>query len=183
LQSSRHEVTTLITGVENGGKFDNVNALLASAGGDYDWVFVVDDDVVLPRHFLDRFISIAEHFDLRVAQPAHRFTSFHSWPVTTRNALTIARVTTFVEIGPITAFHRSTLQTFMPFSAPGMGYGLDFEWARTAFERGWRIGIVDWTPIVHLSPPGASYQEEAQRAGNLGRLSAQPRTLHSLKSW
>ena len=33
---------------------------------------MVDDDVVLPRGFLDRFLFLAERFGLQLAQPAHR---------------------------------------------------------------------------------------------------------------
>src|SRR5689334_9214363 len=55
------------------GKWQNINALLAGnplAG--YDWLIVFDDDVVLPRHFLDPFLFLCQRFDLALAQPAHK---------------------------------------------------------------------------------------------------------------
>ncbi len=52
------------------GKFENLNALLAAHPPDgFDWLLVVDDDVALPRGFLDRFLFLAERLDLR-ARPA-----------------------------------------------------------------------------------------------------------------
>ena len=51
-----------------------------------DWLLVVDDDVVLPRGFLDRFLHVAERAGLRLAQPAHRLHSHAAWPVTRRRA-------------------------------------------------------------------------------------------------
>ena len=54
-----------------GGKFENLNQVLAAAGGSpSDWVLVFDDDVSLPRAFLDRFVAVCEAFGLDLAQPA-----------------------------------------------------------------------------------------------------------------
>ena len=70
---------------------------------DYDWLLVVDDDVVLPRGFLDEFVFLAERFDLSLAQPAHRHRSHAAWEVTRRRPFSVVRETGFVEIGPVTA--------------------------------------------------------------------------------
>jgi hypothetical protein len=69
LERSGHDVTVVTTGLGGRGKFQNLNALLA--GHDlaaFDWVLVVDDDVALPRRFLDAFVCHAE--GLQLAQPA-----------------------------------------------------------------------------------------------------------------
>ena len=66
-------MTLATTPAEGGGKFENLNRLLAEhpAAG-HDWL-IVDDDVELPRGFLDRFLFLCERFSLtRSAQPAHR---------------------------------------------------------------------------------------------------------------
>ena len=65
----------------------------------FDWLLIVDDDVRLPRDFLDVFISLAEHHDFRLAQPAHAFASHAAWEVTRRRPGLTARRTRFVEIG------------------------------------------------------------------------------------
>ena len=50
----------------------------------YDWLLVIDDDVALPRGFLDAFLCAAERAGLKLAQPAHRLHSHAAWPVTRR---------------------------------------------------------------------------------------------------
>jgi hypothetical protein len=73
------------------------------------------------------------------------------------------RETTFVEIGPVTAFHREAVAELLPFPEDlRMGWGLDVHWAARARERGWAIGVVDATPIGHTQAPAASgYSREA----------------------
>ena len=88
LLRSRHDVEVATTDVGGRGKFENLNALLAAHGNGagYDWVIALDDDVELPRHFLDRFLFLAERFDLRLAQPAHRRRSHAAWRATRRRS-------------------------------------------------------------------------------------------------
>ncbi len=150
-----------------GSKFDNLNTLLAGRDlAAYDWVLVLDDDVALPPSFLDRFLAAAEDAGLVLAQPAHRRLSHAAWDVTRRAPRSTARETTFVEIGPVTAFAREAAAELLPFPADaGMGWGLDAHWAAVARERDWRIGIVDATPIGHtLRPAAATYPREEAAA-------------------
>ena len=91
-------------------------------------MLVVDDDVELPRGFLDRFLFLAERFGLQLAQPALRHTSHAAWPVCRRARWTVARRTRMVEIGPLTAFHRSVAAELLPFPPLRMGWGLDSHW-------------------------------------------------------
>jgi hypothetical protein len=141
---------TVAGGLRGGGKFENLNALLERARWrEADWVVVIDDDVELPRGFLDRMLFCAERFGLQLAQPALRRTSHAAWSVCRRERGTIARRTRLVEIGPLTAFHRSVAQDLLPFPPLRMGWGLDLHWGGLARERGWRLGIVDAVPIRH----------------------------------
>ena len=162
LRRSRHDVEVRTSGVGDRGKFENLNALLAQADlASFDWVLVVDDDVVLPRGFLDRFVALAERHGLKLAQPAHRLASHGAWPVTRRRPASLVRETAFVEIGPVTAFHRDTFATLLPFPPLRMGWGLDVHWAALARDRGWPIGVVDATPLLHTVPTAATYPREA----------------------
>ena len=157
LRRSRHEVELAVIEPESRGKFENLNLLLA--GRDltaYDWVLVLDDDVVLPRGFLDAFLQAAEDQAMRIAQPAHRFHSHAAWAVTRRRPGVTSRTTSFVEIGPVTAFHSDTFQALLPFPDLRMGWGLDTHWAALARDRDWPIGIVDATAIGHTLRPAAS---------------------------
>jgi hypothetical protein len=162
LRRSRHDVEVATTGIGGRGKFENLNALLAAhplAGR--DWLLVLDDDVALPRGFLDQFLLLAERFQLKLAQPAHRRRSHAAWRVTRRRAGSVVRETQFVEIGPVCAFHRDTFATLLPYPQLRAGWGLDAHWAAIARERGWKIGVVDATPIRHVMRPIADSYRRA----------------------
>jgi len=149
LLRSRHTVTLATRTAGAAGKFANLAALLADHPADaHDWLLVLDDDVALPPRFLDRFLVACERFGFVLAQPAHRHGSHAAWPITRRRA-DIARQTRFVEIGPVTAFHRDAYPAVLPFPDLRMGWGLDAHWAAIARDRGWPVGIVDATPIRH----------------------------------
>jgi hypothetical protein len=161
--SARLRAETLVDGRSGRGKFENLNALLASAPpGAARWVVVLDDDVRLPRGFLDGFLFLAERLDLQIAQPAHRRTSHAAWVVTRRDPSCVARVTRMVEIGPVTAFHARVVPDLLPFPPLRMGWGLDSHWAAVALERGWRLGVVDATPIRHRSRLTASAYDRGE---------------------
>ena len=140
-----------------------------------DWLVVVDDDVVLPPHFLDRLLFLAERFDLQLVQPAHRARSHAAWRVTRRRARGRGRQTPFVEIGPVTAFARATFPTLLPFPDVRMGWGLDMHWAALAREHGWRCGVLDAVAIRHsVAPAGEAYSRGAAVAEARALLAERP---------
>jgi hypothetical protein len=188
LRSQRHEVRfglgstasttdpalvaeTLVTSL-TGGKFENLNRLLALAPAPtavHDWVLVVDDDVTLPPRFTDRFVALCEHLGLDLAQPAQTMRSHAAWRVTRRRALALARRTAYVEIGPVTGFGRRAAAELLPFPELRFGWGLDNHWGALARERGWRLGVLDALAVRHERQRVASTYthaeaiEEAQR--------------------
>jgi len=178
LRRSRHEVEFAATPVGGRGKFENLGALLERHPPEQcDWLLLIDDDVALPRGFLDTFLFLAERFDLRLAQPAHRFRSHAAWAVTRRRAGSLVRETAFVEIGPVVALQRSTFARLLPFPALRYGWGLDAHWSALARECGWRIGIVDATPVQHhMRPIAASYGREQAMAEARTFLADRPYT-------
>jgi hypothetical protein len=163
LARSRHDVSIhLVAPAAGRGKWENVNAALAATPpGDADWLLVVDDDVILPRRFLDRFVALAEAFGLQLAQPAHAFASHAAWEVTRRRPGVLAHRTRFVEIGPVTALSAEAAAVLLPFPDLRMGWGLDARWSAIAAERGWPIGVIDATPIRHLRPVAGEYPRDA----------------------
>jgi hypothetical protein len=156
---------TVAEGLE-GGKFANLNRVLAAAGErDFDWLLVVDDDLLLPARFLDRFVALCEGFELDLAQPAQSQRSHSAWRVTRRRPASLVRETRFVEIGPLTAFGRRAAAELLPFPELRFGWGLDLHWAALAAERGWRLGVVDATPVRHeAATVGSSYPSADARA-------------------
>jgi len=197
LLRSRHDVELYTCAPGAHGKFENLNALLAErVGGDlipsHDWLLVLDDDVELPRGFLDRFLFLCERFSLTLAQPAHRLNSHAAWPVTRRHAGSAVRETRFVEIGPVTAFASRAFPILLPFPELRMGWGLDVHWAALAREHGWRCGVLDAVAIGHrVAPAAAGYARAEAVAEARSFLAERPylsareadRTLTTHRGW
>jgi hypothetical protein len=166
LGSERHRVNFALAAVEGTslGKFQNLNRALRRAPA-ADWTLVVDDDVTLPRRFLDRFVGVCEATGLQLAQPAQTRRSHAAWRVTRRRPLSLVRRTRFVEIGPVTAFAAEPAAALLPFPDVRFGWGLDLHWAALAERHGWTAGIVDGTPVRHEdAPPAAAYGHEEAKA-------------------
>jgi hypothetical protein len=195
LASDRHDVTLALGAVKagepglaqhtiaeglGGGKFANLNRVLqaaipASTPFDFDWVLAVDDDLVLPRRFLDRFVALCERFALDLAQPAQTLRSHSAWRVTRRRPASLVRETRFVEIGPLTAFGRRAAAELLPFPELRYGWGLDLHWAALAEKRGWRLGVVDATPVRHESATvAAAYPRTEAEAEAADFLASRP---------
>jgi hypothetical protein len=162
LARSRHAVTLRRSPPGGAGKFENLNRMLATERIEhFDWLLVLDDDIGLPRDFLDRFLFLAERFELDLAQPAHRATSHAAWRITRRRRGSVLRETRFVEIGPVTGFARRTYPSLLPFPQLRMGWGLDLHWGAIAARQGWRCGVIDAVAIAHrAAPAGAAYSRE-----------------------
>jgi hypothetical protein len=162
LKNTRHIVTVSLTPLGDRGKFENINLALRNLNLDLiDWLIVVDDDVALPPHFLDRFVCASEAAFLKIAQPAHRFHSYTTWEITQRVWNSLVHTTRFVECGPLTAFHRDVFRHVLPFPETRWGWGLDVIWSEIARREGFGIGIVDATPIKHLRQVAQAYNADA----------------------
>ena len=180
LRSDRHDVTfafgatgdpepalaesTVLSGLAGGGKFENLNRLLAAAAplDGHDWLVVSDDDVELAPRFLDRALALCERLGLDIAQPAQTMRSHAAWRVTRRRPLSLARRTDYVEIGPVTIFSRRAAAELTPFPELRFGWGLDNHWGALARERDWRLGILDALPVRHESQKVAATYTHAE---------------------
>ena len=153
------------------GKFANLNRLLEQSGKDEsDWFLLLDDDVSLPRRFLDRLLGVAESLRLDLCQPAQTWSSHAAWRVTRRRPA-LARRTNFVETGPVTLLRRPVLEAVTPFSEEGMGWGQCLHWGALAQSHDWRLSIVDALAVRHERRATASaYGEEAALEAARGYL-------------
>ena len=193
LSRSHHELHFHSAPVGGKGKFENLDELLLThpAQG-HDWLLVLDDDVALPRGFLDAFLFLAERFGLRLAQPAHRHRSHAAFEVTRRHAGSLVRETAFVEIGPVSAFNAAVFDQLLPFPPLRYGWGLDAHWSAVAARNGWPIGVIDATPVRHgIRRIASSYDPTAAIAEAREFLAGRPytkatdaqRTLKTHRSW
>lgn len=163
LRRSRHAVTVAQRDAGTLGRFENFNLLLAEQPVErFDWLILLDDDVVLPRGFLDGLLHQAERHELAMVQPAHRLLSHAAWRVTRRRAWSAVRETVFVEQGPVLALKRETFATLLPFPSLQMGWGIDAHWAALARAHAWRIGVVDVLPVAHRSAKVSSSYSSAE---------------------
>jgi hypothetical protein len=156
-------------------KFPLLNQLLAEAKlGDFEFVLVCDDDIVLPENFLDRYLDSVNRYGFALAQPARTHDSFgphmivdgfRGHPFVEQLDGLLARQTRFVEIGPIFSVHRSAFDLIFPFdNASPMGWGYDFVWPQIITNAGLKMGIIDAVPIAHsLRKSGLHYQLDKAR--------------------
>ena len=166
-KGTRHAITKSVIPMEDRGKFSNIDAAISLVPGSidsFDWIIIVDDDVAFPYRFLDLFIAISEAADFSIVQPSHCFNSYATFRITQRRFATLARQTRFVEIGPLTALRRDTFANLIPFPESRWCYGIDVYWTWIAEQHGWKMGIVDATPVNHLRPVARSYDKNAAYA-------------------
>ena len=97
-----------------------------------------------------------------------------------------------MEIGPVVAFQRATFDMLLPFPELRIGWGLDAHWGAIAKQRGWRLGIVDATPIRHGIRRIASSYDRGEAVAEARRFLADrpyvkaaeaQRTLVTHRSW
>ena len=80
-----------------------------------------------------------------------------------------------MEIGPLTAFGRRAAAELLPFPELRFGWGLDLHWAALAEQHGWRLGVVDATPVRHESATvGSAYPRAEAEDEAAGFLASRP---------
>lgn len=158
LRDTRHAVTVATTSMQSRGKMANINSAIAPFDMEqFDWLLVVDDDVEFAPGFVDLLLAEAAFRDFRLSMPAHRELSFTTFLITRRHWATASRRTGYVEVGPVTLFHRSVFSDIIPFPELRWAWGIDVHWAHLAAARSWPIGIVDVAPVRHIRPVAATY--------------------------
>jgi glycosyltransferase involved in cell wall biosynthesis len=152
-------------------KFQIINDLLTKEKlNQYDYVILMDDDIVLPALFLDQFIALQERLDFVIAQPARTSNSYIDHPIVEQQRGVLARRTLFVEIGPVVSFHKSVFGIVFPFDLTSpMGWGYENVWAHRLEQARMKMGIIDVVPVDHsLRKPVAFYHwDEANRQRSL----------------
>jgi hypothetical protein len=166
-------------------KWPIVNELISREDvRNFDYVMVCDDDALLAKDFVDRFIAEQQCLDFALAQPARTWRSYTDHPIVRRRLFIRARETNFVEIGPVVSFRRDFLSLVLPFGPESpMGWGYDLTWPVVASEHGFAIGIIDGVPVDHdLRRGSALYDYREQRNSKAAYLSHRPHVREDLVS-
>jgi len=136
-------------------KFEVLDEQLQAVDLDaYEYVMLVDDDVIVPFGFVDAFLDLQTALRFAIAQPARTAGSGIDHPIVARHPGLVARQTWFVEQGPIVSFHRSILDAVVPFDLRSpMGWGVEGAWSALVERRGLQMGVIDAVSIDHSVRP------------------------------
>ena len=141
-------------GQGSGEKFTLLNEIVERASLVRGWLLVADDDLVFVRGSPPLLVQVCGAAQFALAQPAQDASGWPSHEITVRRAVSIARATTFVEIGPLFVVAPSCRGRIVPFSpAAGMGWGMELEWSDLVVQ-GCRLGVVDAVVVKHVAPGG-----------------------------
>ena len=133
-----------------GEKFPLVNETLRLSGSPVSWTLVSDDDLSFRQGDMTRLVRLCDSARFDIAQPARARDSAHNFRITAAARLARARLTTFVESGPLFVVGPRFRDLVLPLpKALGMGWGVELEWF-DLMEKGCRLGIVDSVVIEHL---------------------------------
>jgi hypothetical protein len=161
------ELDAFTVGSGTGGRSLLLNGLIAAREMTTRWIVIVDDDIEFRAGDLARLLAIGDAAGLEFFQPAHDSTSFASSQFVRRIPGTIARRTSFVEIGPCVVIGNGVITDLLPFRDRDMGWGEDLRWARAVESAGIVAGIVDAVRVRHLDVVGEGY--DIRRAGEQAR--------------
>lgn len=127
-------------------------------------VVVCDDDFVFATGGVRELVLAAEYCDFGIAQAAHAGRSLVSHAFTRSRPLTVARLTSWVDIGPAFVVRHPWIERVLPFPSDyGMGWGLGLVW-RELRDEGCRLGIVDAIGVRHLKPTSREYDHRPEAA-------------------
>ena len=154
------DLADITAGSGPGAKLPLLNGLGRHAGS-AEWLVVSDDDVAFERGDVVQLVSLCARAGLDLAQPA-RTDATVDHAITSARRLSVARRTSFVEIGPVIAIGPGWRDRILPFpEGRGMGWGLELEW-HELYREGCALGIVDAIRVQHEGERGEDYDYRAE---------------------
>lgn len=158
------ELESFTRGSGPGGKFGLLQWLLTNyppiSGS---WIALCDDDVRFRRGTIVDLVALTRSAGLDLAQPAHRRFGNATHHITLVRPRVVARLTHFVEIGPIVVMSPRCASLLLPFPDVKMGWGLESIWSGLSLAGELRLGIVDAITVDHVERPGSHYDMAAAR--------------------
>jgi hypothetical protein len=188
LDRAADALADVTVGAGPGEKLPLLNRVLESHGPVAGPLLLSDDDIAFERGDLVELVALAERAQLGLAQPAHAEGSEVSHAITRAHARSRARLTTFVESGPLVVVAAEYVTRVTPLpSARGMGWGLELDW----IDLGCPLGIVDAVRIRHVGKVAGTYDDSDLRARMREELASRgledwgplQRTLATWRPW
>jgi hypothetical protein len=143
-------------------KFILLNQLMRDINlQDYDFILFSDDDITLPKGFMDAYIANQIKYNFSLAQPARALHSYYDHRFCLHRPWLRARETRFVEIGPVFSIARNLFNQLLPFNEISpMGWGYDRVWPVIVNNLSLTMGIIDCVRVDHsYRPQGTSYSK------------------------
>jgi hypothetical protein len=136
----------------------------------YDYFWLLDDDLVLPFDTLRRISALLARFPFDLSSPGLSYESFFSWPLTMANDRFLFRCTDFVEVmAPIMS--RAFLRTAMLAFADNFScWGHEWLWREMLSQQKKYAAIFDSAPIVHTRPFSRGSVQWNRPAGSIGPI-------------
>lgn len=154
-----------------GTKLPLVNRILERLDSQADWLVVSDDDLVFEKGDVVALQKLCDRAGFDLAQPA-RGEPIVDHEITSARRFSVARRTSFVEIGPLFVVGPRWRDRIVPFPEErGMGWGLELDWHELARE-GCSLGVVDAVRVRHTGARGEGYDLEREVAAVHEELAA-----------
>jgi hypothetical protein len=157
-KGTRQTVTVLLVPLSNRDRLKCMNLARRDIHVDeVDCLIVIDDEVAIPRHWLDRVLYTSEAASLGIAQPAHAIAFAPNVRKHTVSVELLVPTRSSMSRGPVTAFRQDIFPQMLPFPETRFAWGIDVICAEMARRANAHIGAVDATPTGHLRPVAQSY--------------------------
>lgn len=144
-------------------KFTILNSMLENENiADYEYIIILDDDIIIENNFIDNFLFLQSKYDFSLAQPSRTTNSYVDHPIVQRQNGVFARITNFVEIGPVFSVRNDIFNDIFPFdNTSPMGWGYENIWAKKINDLNKRMGIIDVVQVDHsIRKPVENYNWE-----------------------
>jgi hypothetical protein len=162
LTDPAHELERWTVGTGPGTRGAHLNRLAATAPSEH-WLIQCDDDVAMQSRGLRDWIRLAVKLDLDITQPGQGVGSHAAHAIVRRSRRQLARVSTFVEMGPLIAFSPQVRPHVPPLPEHGFGWGSELH-LYDLHAQGFRLGIIDAIHMWHLRPAASLYDSAQEYA-------------------
>lgn len=152
----------LVRSVGPGPRMEHLRRLIRDHHDPRHELVIADDDVTFKRGNGVEFLELCRLGCFDLAQPGHALGSEKSFEFNRAAVLSRARLTTFVEVGPLVWMSQSAQEQLLPLDiGAGMGWGVDVLWRHKSAGL-LRLGVIDGAAIVHHGSVAADYATKSE---------------------